>query len=59
MRRDDGTCFWHWGENLDFESYMLGCRDQKIGVVVMTNGWRGLHIAREIAARALSDGASP
>jgi len=59
LRRTDGLCFWHWGDNLDFESYMLGCRDAKVGVAVMTNGSRGLGVAREIAARALGGGASP
>ena len=47
------TCFWHWGDNLDFQSYLIGCRHEKIGVVVMTNSSRGLGPARKIAARAL------
>ena len=48
-----GRCFWHWGDNVDFESYLVGCREQQIGVVVMTNSSRGRLITRELAARAL------
>jgi CubicO group peptidase (beta-lactamase class C family) len=55
--RSTTTCFWHWGDNLDFESYLIGCPDEKIGVVVMTNSSRGLKVAPEIAANALSGGA--
>ena len=50
-----GRCFWHWGDNADFESYLLGCPEEKVGVVVMTNSSRGRLISREIAAKALGD----
>jgi CubicO group peptidase (beta-lactamase class C family) len=52
-RGPQSTGFWHWGDNLDFQSYLIGCRREKIGVVVMTNSSRGLGPARKIAARAL------
>jgi hypothetical protein len=52
-RGPQSTCFWHWGDNLDFQSYLIGCPHEKTGVVVMTNRSRGLGRAREIAARAL------
>jgi CubicO group peptidase (beta-lactamase class C family) len=52
-RGPQSTCFWHWGDNLDFQSYLIGCPHEKIGVVVMTNSSRGLGPARKIAARAL------
>jgi len=54
LYRGTSECFWHWGDNLDFESYLLGCRDEKIGAVVMTNSSRGLELARKIAAKALA-----
>ena len=47
------NCFWHWGDNLDFQSYLIGCPQEKIGVVVLTNSSRGLKPARKIAVRAL------
>jgi CubicO group peptidase (beta-lactamase class C family) len=52
-RSPQSTCFWHWGDNLDFQSYLIGCPHEKIGVVVLTNSSRGLGSARKIAARAL------
>ena len=52
-RGPQSTCFWHWGDNLDFQSYLIGCAHEKTGVVVMTNSSRGLGSARKIAARAL------
>jgi CubicO group peptidase (beta-lactamase class C family) len=51
----EGTCFWHWGDNGDFESYLIGCPEQKIGVAIMTNSSRGRVVAREIAVKALGD----
>jgi CubicO group peptidase (beta-lactamase class C family) len=48
-----GTCFWQWGDNLDFESYLLACPDAKIGVVMLTDSSRGRPVAREVAAEAL------
>jgi len=52
-RGPQSTCFWHWGDNLDFQSYVIGCPHEKIGVVVLTNSSRGLGSARKIAAWAL------
>jgi len=52
-RGPQSTCFWHWGDNLDFQSYLIGCPHEKIGAVVLTNSSRGLKSARKIAARAL------
>jgi CubicO group peptidase (beta-lactamase class C family) len=51
----NGNCFWQWGDNGDFESYLLGCPEAKIGVVIMTNSSRGRLVAREIAATALGE----
>jgi CubicO group peptidase (beta-lactamase class C family) len=47
------TCFWHWSDNLDFQSYLMGSPREKLGAVVLTNSSRGLAPARKIAARAL------
>jgi len=51
----ESQCFWHWGDNLDFETYLLGCPAEKSGVVVMTNSTRGRLITREVSARALGE----
>ena len=51
----DGTCFWQWGDSADFESYLLGCPDAKIAVVILTNSSRGRIVAREVAAKALGE----
>ena len=50
-----GVCFWQWGDNGDFESYLLGCPDAKIGVVILTNSSRGRIVARNLAAKALGE----
>jgi CubicO group peptidase (beta-lactamase class C family) len=50
-----GACFWQWGDNADFESYLLGCPDAKIAVVILTNSSRGRMVAREVAAKALGE----
>jgi CubicO group peptidase (beta-lactamase class C family) len=54
LYKGTSECFWHWGDNLDFESYLIGCPKEKIGAVVMTNSSRGLDLARKIAAKALA-----
>ncbi len=53
-RAGDARCFWHWGDNLDFQTYMVGCPTTRTGVVVMTNSSRGRRVTREAANRALS-----
>jgi CubicO group peptidase (beta-lactamase class C family) len=50
-----GTCFWQWGDNVDFESYLLGCPDAKMGVVILTNSSRGGIVVRDLAAKALGE----
>jgi CubicO group peptidase (beta-lactamase class C family) len=51
-----GDSFWHWGLNPGYESLMVGYPEQKIGVVVLTNGGpggAGLNVARRVAHRAI------
>jgi CubicO group peptidase (beta-lactamase class C family) len=51
-----GNSFWHWGLNPGYESLMVGYPEQKIGVVVLTNGGpggAGLKVARRVAHRAI------
>ena len=51
-----GKSFWHWGSNPGFKSLMVGYPEQRIGVVIMTNGSYGLDIVSDIAQRALGGG---
>jgi CubicO group peptidase (beta-lactamase class C family) len=48
-----GDSIWHWGQNPGYESLMIAYPEQKIGVVILTNGGPGLEIASEIAQRAI------
>lgn len=41
-------CFWHWGENGLFENFLLGMPDQGRGIVVLTNGNRGLKVCQQV-----------
>jgi len=58
QRSSAGDAFWQWGDNPGFKSLMVGYRDQKIGVVVMTRGSGGYEILGKIAQRTIggSDG---
>jgi CubicO group peptidase (beta-lactamase class C family) len=42
------TCFWHWGENGIFENFMFGDPVNGNGIIIMTNGSRGLRICERI-----------
>ena len=45
---DEGTSFWHWGDNGDSKAYVVAFNKQQTGVVVFTNSANGLSIIREI-----------
>jgi CubicO group peptidase (beta-lactamase class C family) len=48
-----GDSLWHTGDNPDFNSLMVIYPDQGLGVVVLTNGERGMPVAYDVAQRAL------
>jgi CubicO group peptidase (beta-lactamase class C family) len=50
-----GTCFWQWGSTSYFKSYLLGCPDAKMAVVVLTNSSRGGMVTRDLATKALGE----
>lgn len=50
---DEGTSFWHWGDNGDCKAYVVAFDRQKTGVVVFTNSANGLSIVREIIDEAV------
>lgn len=49
---DEGTSFWHWGDNGNNKSFIVAFDKQKSGMVVLTNSANGLSIIKEI----LTDG---
>ncbi|HEX8362376.1 MAG TPA: serine hydrolase [Longimicrobium sp.] len=47
------TLFWHWGDNGDMKSFVMGSRNTGKGVVLFANSANGLAIAQEIVRVAL------
>jgi CubicO group peptidase (beta-lactamase class C family) len=47
---------WHWGDNGDFKCFFLVDKDERSGFVYFSNGYFGLSLARDIAARLLGTG---
>jgi CubicO group peptidase (beta-lactamase class C family) len=45
--------FWHWGNNNVYQSFVVGCRERRSGLVVFTNSANGLMLCREIVNRYL------
>ncbi len=41
---DGGRWFWHWGDNGVYRNFAIGSREQRAGVVVMTNGRAGYEL---------------
>jgi len=52
----NGKSFWHWGSNPGFKNLLVGYPQQRIGVVIMTDGSYGLDIVSDIAQRAIGGG---
>ncbi len=50
---DEGTSFWHWGDQGIFRCYTVAFQDQKIGVVYFTNSENGLAIRDELVPRVI------
>jgi CubicO group peptidase (beta-lactamase class C family) len=49
-------CFWHWGENGCFENFMFGNPKTGNGIVILTNGSRGLKICERIVQTVTEQG---
>ncbi|HEY1434288.1 MAG TPA: serine hydrolase [Thermoanaerobaculia bacterium] len=49
----DGLSFWHWGDNGDFHSDVIGFPRQRFGIVVFTNGTNGHGIIPDIVQAAI------
>ena len=50
---DEGTSFWHWGDNGHNKAFFAAFDKEKDAVIVMTNAANGLMLMQEILARAL------
>jgi CubicO group peptidase (beta-lactamase class C family) len=50
---DEGTSFWHWGDNGNNKAFIVAFEKQKDGLVVLTNSANGLFILKEILADGL------
>jgi CubicO group peptidase (beta-lactamase class C family) len=44
----DGTAFWHWGDNGDTKAFVLAVPKQKTGLVMFANSANGLSIINEL-----------
>lgn len=55
---DEGTSFWHWGDNGPFKCYTVTFAEHGSGVVMFTNGVNGLEIA-EWVVKYLTGGKNP
>ncbi len=50
---DQGTSFWHWGDNGDTKAFVVAFEKQKIGMVAFADSANGLSIMPEIVAVAV------
>jgi CubicO group peptidase (beta-lactamase class C family) len=46
------TCFWHWGDNGNWKTFMFGDPAARSGVAVFTNGTNGHKLWQRIVAQA-------
>jgi CubicO group peptidase (beta-lactamase class C family) len=53
---DCGDAFWQWGDYGIFRNYIVAYKNQKIGVVYLTNSFNGLSIGPEIVKHAIGGG---
>ncbi len=52
-RRADGDWFWHWGDNTGYKHFVMGSRDKRRAVLVLTNAKRGTHVYRAVVELVL------
>ena len=50
---DAGDAFWHWGDWGVFRNFAMAYRNQRTGVVVLTNSFNGPKVYKEIVPQAL------
>ncbi|MBK9154861.1 MAG: beta-lactamase family protein [Chloracidobacterium sp.] len=53
LQADNGqTCFWHWGEGVNYRTFVIGDRSTRSGLIVFTNGRNGRKIWERIVIEA-------
>jgi len=52
---DSGDAFWQWGDYGIFRNHIVAFKQQKIGIVYLTNSFNGLSIGQEIINHAVGD----
>lgn len=50
--QDKHSYFWHWGDNGNFKTFVIGNRANKWGIVIFTNGRNGHKIWERIVRQA-------
>jgi CubicO group peptidase (beta-lactamase class C family) len=50
---ENGTAFWHWGDNGDMKAYVVAFSKQKTGMVMFANSANGLSIVNDVVENAL------
>ena len=45
---NDGSAFWHWGDNGTYQNFAIGFRQEGFCIVIMTNGENGQKAYRRI-----------
>ncbi len=50
-----GDAFWQWGDYGIFRNYIVAFKQQKIGVVYLTNSFNGLSIGQEIINHSIGE----
>jgi CubicO group peptidase (beta-lactamase class C family) len=50
---EDGTAFWHWGDNGNYKAFFIAFKNQKSGVVFFTNSCFGMSIAKDIVQNSI------
>lgn len=52
-KTENGTAFWHWGDNGDAKAYVVAFDKQRTGMVMFANSANGLSIVNEVVVNAL------
>ncbi len=52
----NGKAFWQWGDYGIFRNYIVAYKEQKLGVVYLTNSFNGLSIGDEVVKHAIGGG---
>lgn len=46
---------WHWGDNGEFKAFTFFSPKEKVGIVIMTNGFNGLNLCKDIICEVFEE----